>query len=126
MTVLCRRCGKDKAFEEYWWELRSNRAEGTVQIVQFLYYWSDRDAQFCSRKCLLENLENYCKQAEERVHASSAPEAHLPVKAGAAKSHSPARIAPQDEQDEKDSQMIMHEVLAWMDKTTEAHASSLF
>ncbi|MCH8269178.1 MAG: hypothetical protein IH846_16865 [Acidobacteria bacterium] len=124
MTVLCRRCGKEKLFEQYWWELRNNRAEGTVQVVQFQYYWSDRDAQFCSRRCLLENLEDYCKQAEERVQASSATEAPLPVNAGAAESQSPATIAPHDEDD---YQMIMNEVTAWMDKdeATEDQASNV-
>ena len=107
MTVLCKRCCEEKLFEQYWWELRSNRAEGTVQVVQFQYYWSDRDAQFCSRRCLLENLEDYCKQAEERVPASSATEAPLPVNAGAAESQSPATIAPHDEDD---YQMIINEV----------------
>ncbi len=122
MTVLCRRCGKEKLFEQYWWELRSNRAEGTVQVVQFQYYWRDRDAQFCNRRCLLENLEDYCKQAEERIQASSATEAPLSVKAGAVESQSPAGRAPQDE---KDYQMIMNEVSARMDETTEDQASSV-
>ena len=107
MTVLCKRCCEEKLFEQYWWELRSNRAEGTVQVVQFQYYWSDRDVQFCSRRCLLENLEDYCKQAEERVQASSATEAPLSVKDGAAERQSPAGKAPQDEDD---CQMIMNEV----------------
>lgn len=127
MTVLCRRCGKEKLFEQYWWELQSNRAEGTVQVVQFLYSWSDRDAQFCSRRCLLENLEDYCKQAEERVQASPATEVPRSVNAGAAERQSPAGKAPQDE---KDYQTIMNEVSVrmddWMnDETAEDQASSV-
>ena len=77
MTVLCRSCRKEKAFEEFWWELRRDPLEGAVKIVQFQYYWSDRDSQFCSRKCLFENLEQYCQRAEARVQASPTPEVSL-------------------------------------------------
>ncbi len=64
MTVLCIGCGAEKEFEQCWWELRRDSSEGSVKIVQFQYYWSDRDTQFCSRKCLFENLDDYCKRAE--------------------------------------------------------------
>ena len=109
MIVLCRRCEKEKAFKEFWWELRSDRAEGTVQIVQFQYYWIDRDTQFCSRKCLLENLEAYCQRAEERVYASPTTEAHLCVKPGQEERQSPATIAPHGEEK---YEMIMNEIAA--------------
>ena len=123
MTVLCRKCGKKKTFEQYWWELRSNQTEGTVQVIQFQYYWSDRDAQFCSRRCLLENLEDYCKLAEERVQPDSATGVPLPVNAGTSESLSPEEKAPQDEDD---YQMIMNEFSAWMDETAEDQASNVF
>ena len=73
MTVFCKGCGKEKAFEQCWWELRRDSSEGSVKIVQFQYYWSDRDSQYCSRKCLFENLEDYCKRAEAKNHAFSMP-----------------------------------------------------
>lgn len=89
MTVLCRSCRKEKAFEEFWWELRRDPSEGAVKIVQFQYYWSDRDSQFCSGKCLLKNLEQYCQRAEERVHASPTTEVSLTLKTGRSERQSP-------------------------------------
>ena len=73
MTVFCRSCRKEKEFNQCWWELRRDASEGSVRIIHFQYYWSDRDAQFCSRKCLFEHLENYCKRAEASSDAFSIP-----------------------------------------------------
>jgi len=73
MTVLCRACRKEKAFEDFWWEVRRNALEGTVQIIQFQYYWADHNPQFCSRKCLFEHLDEYCKRAETKIQAHPAP-----------------------------------------------------
>ena len=73
MTVFCRSCGKEKEFDQRWWELRRDASEDSVRIIHFQYYWSDRDAQFCSRKCLFEHLEDYCKRAEASSDAFSIP-----------------------------------------------------
>ncbi len=73
MTVFCRSCGKEKEFDQRWWELRRDASEGSVRIIHFQYYWSDPDAQFCSRKCLFEHLEDYCKRAEANSDAFSIP-----------------------------------------------------
>lgn len=73
MTVFCRSCGKEKEFEQCWWELRRDASEGSVRIIHFQYYWSDQDAQFCSRKCLFEHLEDLCKRTEANSDAFSLP-----------------------------------------------------